>query len=88
MCGQSRPYMRERTRSVERVTTGMMIVESAGIQHVPGALLVTVDRADTRDVPSLRVLFGRLDELSALREVWDSYGGLPPTHGPLVRRAA
>jgi len=40
---------------------------------------VTVDRVDTGDVPSLRALFGRLDELSALPDDWDSYGGHPPT---------
>lgn len=40
---------------------------------------MTVDRADTSDAPSLRALFGRLDELSALEEDWDSYGGHPPT---------
>ena len=40
---------------------------------------MTVDRVDTSDVPGLRALFGRLDELSALEEDWDSYGGRPPT---------
>jgi hypothetical protein len=40
---------------------------------------VTVDRIDASDAPALRALFGRLDELSALEEDWDSYGGLPPT---------
>jgi hypothetical protein len=40
---------------------------------------VTTEQVDTRDVPVLRALFGRLDELSALSEDWDSYGGLPPT---------
>ena len=40
---------------------------------------MTVDRIDTSDVPGLRAQFGRLDELSALEEDWDSYGGLPPT---------
>ena len=40
---------------------------------------MTVDRVDTSDLPSLRALFGRLDELSALQEDWDSYGGCPPT---------
>jgi hypothetical protein len=42
-------------------------------------VIVTIDRADTRDVPGLRALFARLDELSALQADWDSYGGLPPT---------
>jgi len=42
-------------------------------------MIVTVDRADTSDAPGLRALFGRLDELSALQEDRDSYGGLPPT---------
>jgi hypothetical protein len=40
---------------------------------------VTIGRAETGDVPRLRALFGRLDELSSLPEDWDSYGGLPPT---------
>jgi hypothetical protein len=40
---------------------------------------VTVDRIDASDAPSLRTLFGRLDELSALQTDWDSYGALPPT---------
>ena len=40
---------------------------------------MTVDRADTGDLPGFRALFGRLDELSALEEDWDSYGGHPPT---------
>ena len=40
---------------------------------------MTVDRVDASDAPSLRSLFGRLDELSALQEDWDGYGGLPPT---------
>ena len=40
---------------------------------------MTVDRAGTSDAPSLLALFGRLDELSALQEDWDSYGALPPT---------
>jgi hypothetical protein len=41
--------------------------------------VVTVDRAAASDAPGLRALFERLDELSALRQDWDSYGGLPPT---------
>lgn len=40
---------------------------------------MTVDRVETSDAPGLRALFGRLDELSALEEDWDSYGGRPPT---------
>lgn len=40
---------------------------------------MTVNRVDTSDVPSLRALFGRLDELSALEDDWDSYGGRSPT---------
>ena len=40
---------------------------------------MTVDWIDASDAPTLRALFGRLDELSALHDDWDSYGGLPPT---------
>jgi hypothetical protein len=40
---------------------------------------MTVDRAGTSDAPGLRTLFARLDDLSALQQDWDSYGGLPPT---------
>jgi hypothetical protein len=53
---------------------------TAGLLQPPsGAIIVTVDRADISDAPGLRALIGRLDELSALSDDWDSYGGLPPT---------
>lgn len=40
---------------------------------------MTVNRIDAADLPGLRALFGRLDELSGLQDDWDSYDGLPPT---------